>query len=172
MRNQILSEYHFESSLLCPAGTRELKPKNNFGEQSNYGNKTPCLSMSTVHRTCNSFPWHSSEYSLQTPSISMDQNPHRRTMGERALTFSQHVSSVMAAWQGNWERTHGADTRGVLIPGKKHSSVLIQCSPATAQQSTSLTMMPTCTHSVYFSKGRNQGETHHLLKSAGALTLT
>lgn len=81
----------------CPADGHRLKVKNPFGDQSNYGSKTFGQSLSTANRTCNNFPWHNSEYSLQTPSISMDQNPHKRPTEEQALTFSEQVSSVTAA---------------------------------------------------------------------------
>lgn len=85
--------------------------------------------MPTVHRACKSFPWHSCEHGLQTPSISMDQNPHRRPTGERALTFSQHVISATAARQGNrnntwsWQKVYQFQVR---------STVLYWCSAATA----------------------------------------
>lgn len=153
----------------CPADTHGLKVKNPSGDQSNYGSKTPDLSMSIANTTCNNFLWYSAEYGLQTPSISMNQNAHRRPMGEQALTFSEQVSSVTAAEQGNWETTHGPDKRWLLMPGKQHNSMLIRCCPATT---VILTKMPKSTHGVSFTKGKKEDETQLPLKSAGALALT
>lgn len=112
----------------CPAHTCELKPRKTFGNQ-NYGSKTPCLSMPTVHRAHKSFPWHSCEHSLQTPSISMDQNPHRRPTGERALTFSQHVVSATDAQQRNRNNTGSWQK---VCQFQVTSTVLYWCSAATA----------------------------------------
>lgn len=90
MTNQIFSEHHFISPLSALHIVLSWNLKKNFGDQNNYSNKTPHLSMSTVHRACNSFPWHRDEYGLQTPSISIDQNLHRRPMGKQGK-LRQHM---------------------------------------------------------------------------------